>query len=315
MSNDLVSVIIPAYNAEATIVETVNSVLAQTYANFELIIIDDGSSDRTWSLLQNLADSRIKVYSYENAGVSTARNRGIERSQGEFVSFLDADDCWTPNKLELQIAALQNSSQAALAYSWVYFKSEIAANSYADTSVIYTGNVYAELLLKNFLHNGSNALIRSNILKEVGLFDPQLKAAEDWDFYLRIAVQHDFVLVPETQIIYRQSATSMTGNVQLMEDYLTLVINRAYKTAPAELQYLKPQTWGWTYKYIAQQYLKYQFTSFKLIKLAIYNLYRAINVYPLNIFDTFTQFLIKTTLKKSLKQISNKCLNIAPQSR
>ena len=310
MTNDLISVIIPAYNVEETIIETVNSVLAQTYTNFELIIINDGSSDRTLNLLQNITDSRLKIFSYENAGLSTARNRGVEQSQGEFVSFLDADDCWTVNKLERQIAALQDNPQAALAYSWVYFKYEMAANSYADTSVTYTGDVYGELLLKNFLHNGSNALIRKKILQEAGLFDPQLKAVEDWDLYLRIAAKANFILVPETQIIYRQSPTSMTSNIQLMEDYLTLVINRAYQTAPERLQYLKPQTWGWTYKYLAQQYLKYQFASFTAIKLAGFNLYRAIRVYPLNIFDTFTQFLIKTTIKKSVKQILNKCLNL-----
>lgn len=303
MPNDLISVVIPAYNAEATIVETVNSVLAQTYTNFELIIINDGSSDRTLDLLQNIADSRIKIFTYENAGLSTARNRGVERSQGEFISFLDADDCWTPNKLELQIAALEINHQAALAYSWVYFQYETEADSYADTSVTYTGNIYAQLLLKNFLHNGSNALIRKRIIDEVGLFDPQLKAVEDWDFYLRIAAKYEFILVPEVQIIYRQSASSMTGNIQLMEHYLKLVIARAYETAPAKLQYLRAQSLGWTYKYLAQQYLKYQLNSFKGIKLASFNLYRAIQVYPANIFDTFTQFLIKITLKKTFKQM------------
>ncbi|MEL6580488.1 MAG: glycosyltransferase [Cyanobacteria bacterium J06607_15] len=311
MSNDLISVVIPAYNAAATILETVNSVLAQTYTNFELIIINDGSSDRTLNLLQDITDSRLKIYSYENAGLSTARNRGVERSQGEFISFLDADDCWTPNKLERQIAALQNNPQAALAYSRVYFKYETEAASYADTSVIYTGNVYAELLLKNFLHNGSNALISRNILAQVGLFDPQLKAVEDWDLYLRIAAQYDFILVPEVQIIYRQSATSMTGNVRLMEHYLTLVIERAYAHAPEQLQYLKPQSLGWTYKYLAQQYLKYQLDGFKEIKFAGYNLYRAIRAYPGNIFDSFTQSLIKITLKKIFKQIYHKSLNLA----
>ena len=303
MSNDLVSVIIPAYNAEATILETVTSVLAQAYSNFELIIINDGSSDRTVDLLQNIVDSRIKIFSYENAGLSTARNRGVKRSQGEFISFLDADDCWTPNKLELQIEALQNNPQVALAYSWVYFKYETEADSYADTSVTYSGNVYAELLLKNFLHNGSNALIRKKIIDEVGLFDTQLKAVEDWDLYLRIAAKHEFILVPEVQIIYRQSASSMTGNIQLMEHYLKLVIDRAYETAPIKLQYLKAQSLGWTYKYLAQQYLKYQFNGFKEIKLTTLNLYRAIRAYPLNLFDTFTQFLIKITLKKTFKQM------------
>lgn len=311
MPNDLVSVIIPAYNAEATILEAVNSVLAQTYPNFELIIINDGSSDRTVDLLQNISDPRIKIFNYENGGISQARNRGISQARGDYITYLDADDYWTSDKLELQVLALQHNLQAALAYSWVYFKYETEANSYADTSVTYTGNVYGNLLLKNFLHSGSNALIRKKTLDEIGIFDPQLKVVEDWDLYLRIAAKYEFVLVPKIQIIYRQSTTSVTGNIQLMEYYLKLVIDRAYKTAPAKLQYLKPQSLGWTYKYLAQQYLKYQLNSFKEIQLASFNLYRAIRAYPLNVSDTFTQFLIKIALKKTFKQIYSKSLNSA----
>lgn len=311
MPNDLVSVIIPAYNAEATILEAVNSVLAQTYANFELIIINDGSRDRTLDLLQDISNSKIKIFNYENGGISQARNRGIAKARGDFITYLDADDYWTTDKLELQVLALQNNPQAALAYSWVYFEYKTQANSYADTSVTYTGNVYADLLLKNFLHSGSNALIARTTLDEIGMFDPQLKVVEDWDLYLRIAAKYEFVLVPKVQVVYRQSATSVTGNIQLMEYYLKQTIDRAFATAPTKLQYLKPQSLGWTYKYLAQQYLKYQLDSFKEIKLASFNLYRAIRAYPANIFDTFTQSLIKITLKKTFKQICSKSLNSA----
>jgi len=260
--------------------------------------------------LQDIKDPRIKICNYENGGISQARNRGITQARGDYITYLDADDYWTTDKLELQVSALQQNPQAALAYSWVYFQYETEENSYGDTSVTYTGNVYADLLLKNFLHSGSNALIRKTTLDEIGVFDIQLKVVEDWDLYLRVAAEYEFVLVPKVQVFYRQSATSVTGNIQLMEYYLKLVIDRAFSTAPAKLQYLKSQSLGWTYKYLAQQYLKYQPKSFKEIKLAYLNLYRAIRIYPLNIFDTFTQFLIKIALKKSLKIILNKCLKI-----
>src|SRR5919202_5944333 len=95
-------VVIPAYNAERTILETVASVLQQTFSDFELIVIDDGSRDRTVELLQSIKDERLKVFSYENGGLPVARNRGISRSNGEFITFVDADDLWTPDKLELQ---------------------------------------------------------------------------------------------------------------------------------------------------------------------------------------------------------------------
>ena len=302
MLNDLISVVIPAYNSEATILETINSVLQQTYGNFELIVINDGSTDKTLQLLETIKDSRLKIYSYANGGLSTARNRGIAKAQGEYISFLDADDSWTSDKLESQLTALQKHPDAALAYSWVYFQYETATDSYADTSSYFTGDIYAELLLKNFLHNGSNALIRNNVIKEIGCFDPKLKAVEDWDFYLRIAAKYNFVLVPKVQINYRQSASSMTGNIKRMEYYLKIVSDRAFVVAPDKLKYLQKQGRGWIYKYLAQQYIKYQLHNFQGVKLAVLNLCQAIIYYPLNIFEPFTQSLMKRLIKKVIKQ-------------
>lgn len=165
-----ISMIIPAYNAEQTIRETIQSVLEQTFSDFEIIVIDDGSNDRTSDIIQKIADPRLKCFSYTNGGSSVARNRGISHAKGEFIAFLDADDLWTPDKLELQIEALQKHPEAGVAYSWTYFLYENKHLSYADTSSFYEGDVYAELLIKNFLHNGSNPLIRKQAIDAIGLF-------------------------------------------------------------------------------------------------------------------------------------------------
>lgn len=300
-----ISVVVPAYNAEKTILTTVKSILQQTHKDLEIIIIDDGSSDRTVEIVETIKDSRLKIYSYENGGISIARNRGIDIATGEYISFLDADDRWTEDKLAAQLLALEANPQTALAYSWVYFQYETEAQSYADTSEHFTGNIYRDLLLKNFLHNGSNALIKTSIVKEIGYFDPELKAVEDWDFYLRIAAKYNFVLVPKVQIIYQQSNSSMTTNISLMEQYLQLVIERAFAVAPNELQYLKQQSLGWIYKYLAQQYIKYQLNNFQGIKLAAFNLYRAVLVYPANAIEPFTQSLARRLIKNTCKQIIN----------
>jgi glycosyltransferase involved in cell wall biosynthesis len=119
-----ISVVIPVYNGERTIFEAVNSVLAQTFRDFELIVIDDGSQDTTTEILAAIHDSRLRVFSYTNAGVAASRNRGIELASGEFISFLDADDLWTPDKLELQLNALRNHPEAAVSYSWTDFIDE-----------------------------------------------------------------------------------------------------------------------------------------------------------------------------------------------
>ncbi len=174
-----ISVIIPAYNAEKTIKETIESVLKQTFTDFELIIINDGSTDATLEIINSIYDTRIKVFSYSNSGLQKSRNRGIEKAQGEYMSFIDADDLWTDDKLELQLKALQENPQAKVAYSWTNW---IAGdnNVYRRESYISaTGDVFQQLLLVDFIENGSNPLIDLSVFKEVGNFDESV-------FYIRI---------------------------------------------------------------------------------------------------------------------------------
>ena len=130
----MISIIIPAYNAEKYLESTIQSVINQTYTDWELIIINDGSNDGTLELISNFKDrdSRIKVFSYENAGVAHSRNRGIAKARGEYIAFLDADDLWTPNKLEMQLEALQNNLDVGVAYSWVDYIDETGKFLYLD---------------------------------------------------------------------------------------------------------------------------------------------------------------------------------------
>ena len=113
-----ISVVIPAYNAAKTILETIDSVRQQTFSDFEVIVINDGSNDNTAELVNAVADDRLRLFSYENGGAAIARNRGIDHVSGEFIAFLDADDLWTPDKLELQLEALQKHPEAGVAHSW-----------------------------------------------------------------------------------------------------------------------------------------------------------------------------------------------------
>jgi glycosyltransferase involved in cell wall biosynthesis len=292
-----ISVVIPAHNAERTILETIESVQKQTFSDFEVIVIDDGSTDQTRELVESIADERVKLFSYQNGGVAVARNRGISHATGEFIALLDADDLWTPDKLELQLAALQKYPEAGIAYSWTYFKYEEDEYSYADKSSFFEGNVYADLLVKNFLHNGSNPLIRRKAIESVGEFDPACVPCEDWDFYLRIAARWPFVLVPEPQILYRQSSGSASSKVEVMEKSLIFVIEKAFQVAPLNLQFLKKQSLSWVYKYAAQQYLKYGSYKFNDLKLATVKLARAVLIQPKVILEKYTQGLIKRLVK------------------
>ena len=240
----MISVVIPAYNAERTIIPTIQSIQEQTIKDLEIIVINDGSSDRTLELLSTVNDERLKVYSYPNGGLSTARNRGISKARGEFISFIDADDLWTSDKLEKQLAALQKNPEAGVAYSWniVMVEAEDDTKSVAFISgdkVNFTGDVYPQLLTNNFIGNGSNILVRREVIDLVGEFDTSLKSCEDWDYYLRLAQKYHFAIVSEHQVLYRKASGSMTSNGSTMEKAGLKVIDKTFQTASQKLQYLK----------------------------------------------------------------------------
>lgn len=245
-----ISVIIPAYNSQKTIKATIESVLQQTFTDFELIIINDGSKDTTLEVVANIHDSRLKIFSFENAGANVSRNRGLKYAVGEFVSFLDADDLWTADKLESQLQALYDNPQASVAYSWTNCIDEQGQFLRRGTYIAATGNVYAQLLVINFLESGSNPLIRREALIAVCGFDESLAAGQDWDLYLRLAANYHFVPVESPQILYRISANSLSTNVVRQEAACVTVIERSFNQAPEHLQYLKKYSLANIYKYL-----------------------------------------------------------------
>ncbi len=244
----LISVIIPVYNGEKTIRETIESVLSQTFTDFELIVINDGSQDATLQIVERIQDARLKVFSYPNSGQATSRNRGIARACGEYISFIDADDLWTPDKLEAQLKALQDNPQAAVAYSWTKCIDESGQFSRRGSHISDRGDVYAKLLLIDFIENGSNPLIRAQALTEVGEFDKSMVPSEDRDLWLRLAARYHFVAVPSPQILYRQSANSESANILRMEAASLRVIEQAFTQAPESLHHLKKHSLANIYK-------------------------------------------------------------------
>ena len=250
-----ISVIIPVYNGEKTIRETIESALQQTFQDFELIIINDGSQDATLSIVNSIKDPRIKVFSYPNTGSNPSRNRGVYHATGEYIAFLDADDLWTPNKLESQLIALQANPQAAVAYSWTNSIDELGQFLRQGSHISVTGDVYKQLLLSNFLDSGSNPLIRAHTLAAVGGFDESLAHGEDLDMWLRLAAHYQFVAVPSPQILYRQSSNSVSSNIQSMEASTRRVLEQAFERKP-EFKHLKRKSFGNLYKYLTYKALE-----------------------------------------------------------
>ncbi|MGB5962823.1 MAG: glycosyltransferase [Coleofasciculaceae cyanobacterium] len=244
-----ISVIIPVYNGEKTIKETIMSVLNQTFENFELIIINDGSNDATLEIVQAIKDHKIKVFSYQNSGLSASRNRGLTKAEGEFISFIDADDLWTPNKLELQLKALQNNPQAAVAYSWTDWIDQSGQFLRAGGHITVNGNAYEKLLIRDFIESGSNPLIKKQALDEVGDFDQSVTPPEDWDMWLRLAAKYEFITVEVPQILYRISPNSASFDIEKMEAGSLKVIQRVFSQSP-ELAHLKQKTLASRYNYL-----------------------------------------------------------------
>jgi glycosyltransferase involved in cell wall biosynthesis len=286
-----ISVIVPAYNAEKTILETIQSIQKQTFSNFELIVINDGSNDKTVELINTIVDPRLKIFSYENGGLPVARNRGIAHANGEFITFIDADDLWTPDKLELQIAALQQHQEAGVAYSWTAFINDQGQLLYAQEPLFFDGDVYPQLLVNNFISSGSNILVRRQFIESAGDFDPLLKSAEDWDYNIRLASLCPFTVVPKYQILYRKSQNSMTAKINIMEKAIFTVIERAFQAAPAELQFLKNQSMANYFRFIAKLYLEYDANN-NGTKQAINKLKKSVQLYPKILLKKETQRLI-----------------------
>ncbi|MDZ8077972.1 MAG: glycosyltransferase [Nostoc sp. DcaGUA01] len=263
-----ISIVIPAYNSEKTIRATVESVIRQTFNDWELIIINDGSHDSTLEIASQVKDSRIKLFSFDNAGLSASRNRGLKRAVGEFVSFLDADDIWTSDKLAMQLKALENNPQAAVAYSWTDYIDENGKFAFSGSYINVNGDVYEYLLMSNFLENGSNPLIRREALITLDGFDESLISAEDWDMWLRLANKFDFVCVPSVQILYRINPNSLSSNVVRQEKFCLEVLKRGYQERPPSLKCSWNISLANLYKYLFVKALQKPFNLQKSLAAA-----------------------------------------------
>ena len=249
--NPTISVILPVYNGTDTIRATVNSVLGQSFTDFELLIINDGSTDDTLNILNAFADQRIRILSYANEGLASSRNRGITQARGGFISFIDADDLWATSKLASQYRVLEAAADADVAYSWTDFIDEEDHLLRGSVHHSSQGHVLPQLLKENFIASGSNVLVRAQLFKKVGLFDTALKAAEDWDMWLRMAAEARFVCDPQPQIYYRLRNSSMSADIEPMLSSQKVVAQRAIAGDPARLEKLKRPSYGNIYAWLA----------------------------------------------------------------
>ena len=231
-----VSVVIPAYNASLTVSAAIESVRAQSLSDFEIIVVDDGSTDDTGARVAAIDDPRLRVIHASHDGPAQARNRGIEAARGEFITFLDADDLWTADKLESQVAALEADPGAGAVYSWTAFVDEQGRYLFAKRPQHDRGDVYGELLVTFFLASGSNVLARTECVRSVGRFDGSVQPVEDWEYWLRAARTHRFAVVPKYQVLYRFSSASASAAVEKYQDAIDRVSRQFFADSPPELR-------------------------------------------------------------------------------
>jgi glycosyltransferase involved in cell wall biosynthesis len=235
-----ISVIIPAYNAMAYLPATINSVLQQTVDDFEVIVVNDGSSDGIEAWFANLTEPRVKLISQANQGLAGARNTGISNTQSEYLAFLDADDLWEPTKLAKQLQIMEEYPEVGLVYTWVALIDERGASTGRVFKNHAEGDAWKQLVERNIVECGSVALVRRQCFTTCGIFDRNLDSfVEDWDMWLRIAAVYPFKVVKEPLVYYRQLANSASKNWAAMERSFKIVIEKAFADAPADLLGLK----------------------------------------------------------------------------
>ena len=309
-----VSVIIPTYNSSTTIGETLQSVFKQTYSDFEILLINDGSTDDLMGVLKDFKDSRLQVLDYENGGLCVARNRGIDRACGDYLIFLDADDLWTSDKLETHVNALDQAKEinprVGVVYSWSYYFDDETQSCFISQPKTYEGDVLAKILESNFITNGSNPMIIREAIDSVGYFNPDFnKGAEDWEYWIRLARQWDYLLVPRRQVFYRQSRQSMSSNIDNMENAQFQVLESAFSTLSDDLQSIQATARSHIYLYSAQLY----FTRFpgwsqhyKVLQKLLQSFLSDPKIITTSEYREFVtrwlfQFLIKSPIKLTLR--------------
>lgn len=229
----LVSVVIPTYNRADLITKTIDSVLSQTFTDYEIIVVDDGSQDETQEILSKYKND-LRVIIQENQGEGEARNTGIRAAKGDYLAFLDSDDLWFPNKLADQMETFAKSPKTLWCYSDAFFFDSLSGKIlflYSSIAEPHQGFIPRQLLLCDFIASPTVVIHRS-LLDEVGFFRNALIAA-DWDMWLRIAAKFPIIRVPEPLAGYRLHANMISNRdpMILYNNYLA-TIDRAIAYAP-----------------------------------------------------------------------------------
>ena len=261
----LVSVIIPAYNTDQYLAETLDSVLAQTYSHFEVMIMDDGSTDRTLEIAQEYAakDDRIRVISQPNQGLSLTRNSGIRETPGELIAFLDSDDRWHPTKLSAHVDHFESfgqnvqsteASSLGMSFAKVTFITSVGSYTRQYSNSKLTNIKPEDFYIENLAITPSNVVIRRSLLDQVGYFISQPKGLEDQEIFVRIACSGATVEgLDQVLTEYRIVENSMSSNLHRMEENWKILSDCIATYAPNLIEHHYDRAYAYFLRYLARR--------------------------------------------------------------
>jgi glycosyltransferase involved in cell wall biosynthesis len=288
-----VSVVIPTYNCVQFVTEAIDSVLNQTFKDFEILVVDDGSKDETREVLTEKYGTSIQYLYKENGGVSSARNFGIEKAKGKYIAFLDADDVWMPEKLEKQASALEGNPEIKACYSSFFLCDEKLNPGKINLSERKANALTDLLLIGNVVATPSTVIAEKGLFQQVGGFDHELSQCADWEMWIRLATKTEFIYINEPLLRYRQHDSNMSKNAALLEKDSVLLIEKGFAlpNLPIDLKEKKNEALARIYMVLAGTY----FHS-KLYKDFIRCAWKSIN-------KDFTQtgYLLKFPFRRFIK--------------
>jgi len=252
-----ISVVVPAYNVRDYIADALLSLESQTFENFEVLVVNDGSTDDTAEVVKPFIqrDGRFRLLHKPNGGLSSARNFGIRHAQGKYIALLDGDDTYAPTKLATHVAVLEKFPDVGVVYS----ASRIMRDDGRLTWMSLSGKPIKSdpllaLLCKNFVGHGSNAVFRREIVDQVGEFDEALRSFEDVDFWLRVAANKHWSFYREKSALsyYRVRPSGLSFNVAQMQRCNEQVLSAAYHRTPEVVKPMLLTAHAYMYRYLAR---------------------------------------------------------------
>lgn len=284
----MISVVIPLYNKQLSIKSTIQSVLNQTYRDFEIIVVNDGSTDDSAKVVESISDNRVHIVSQSNQGVSAARNRGITEANNEWIAFLDGDDLWKENHLEEVMKMIDLfPDEKVYVTSFEYSDNREMFRHKRQTSISKIENYFKETMQESLIWTGI-VIINKECFKKVGNFNIELNRGEDTDLWVRLARNYNIVKSSVITATYRVEAENRTTLSKDLESTYIYIINLDEIEDVDEKKYFKEMIANRLYQYARSKDLN----NFKKLK----------KKYPSIGYRVFIKYSAKHIVKRALKK-------------